>query len=281
MQIRIIFLTSAMVLQIIYPVYSIPVSINNLCSCNYNSFISLFVHLNIDKPDNMFFSNIHYIRLKRIIFAIVLWLNAIQLMTQTNSNNSLSQYLYPEFSQSIVKLKNGQSKKTIMNYNTFTEKMVFEQDNKLMDLIGVELIDTVFMQKNKFVPVGEIFHEVVLTGPISLYIQHKGNIMPAGKPGAYGGTSMTSSTQSYSGISSGTGNYYNLKLPSDVAVKVDPIYWVKKDNDMFSFITKKQFLKIFPDKSVEIKQYIKKNRIKFYNRDHLIQLINYCNKLMM
>jgi len=60
-------------------------------------------------------------------------------------------------------------------------------------------------------------------------------------------------------------------------VKVDRIYRVRKNNNLFSFINMKQFLKIFPGKENEIKEYVKNNHIKMDRENDLIKLMVYCN----
>lgn len=230
------------------------------------------------KQNNMKHLNKYYF-LKAIISGVVLWLSPIQLMPQANSNSSSPQYLFPEFSKSTVKLKNGQTHSTMMNYNIVSQNMVFEKNDKLMDLMNTEFIDTIFMQNSKFIPAGKFFQEVVIEGPVSFFIQHKGRLEPLGKPAAYGGTSQTSSTSTYTGVNTGAG-YYNLKIPDDVVVKVEPVYWIRKSDVMFQFTSKKEFLEIFPDQADKINQFIKKNRIKMYNRSDLIKLVDYCNELM-
>ncbi|MFO7620397.1 MAG: hypothetical protein R6W81_03915 [Bacteroidales bacterium] len=196
---------------------------------------------------------------------------------QTGQEDASPQFLYPDYSESVVRLKNGQERTLSLNYNMVTENMVYEQDGKLYDLIGLETIDTIFIRGYSFVPFGKVFHEVVLTGPVTLFIQHQGALIPPGKPAGYGGTSQTSSITSYSGINT-AGGFYNLKLPSDYKVNVNPTYWVRMDYQMHSFINKRQFLKIFPEHSGELKQFIKKNRIRFDNREHIVRIINYCNE---
>jgi hypothetical protein len=217
--------------------------------------------------------------LRRIYFGVLFWLISIPIFPQANSTASLPQYLYPVFSTSNVKFKSGKSQTVLLNYNLVTEKMVFKKDDKLMDMINIEIIDTIFIGSSKFVPDGGIFHEVVIAAPVSLFIQHKAKLLPGGQPAAYGGTSQTSSTQMTTGMYSESG-YYNFKLPADFIVKIEPVYWVRKDNKMYSFENKGQFLKIFPDKSAEIDKYIKQNHIKIDNPSQLNKLIGYCNELV-
>jgi len=221
-----------------------------------------------------------YLRLLRVIPTSLFSFLTIILTAQSNYDTPLPQYLYPEFSSAIVKMKNGNSLTAKMNYNMVTGNMVFVRDGKLYDLLNPETIDTVYLQNCKFVHFEKVFYEVIVAAPISLFLHHNGSLAPAGKPAGYGGTSHTSSITTLSGYQSGNA-YYNLELPPDFIVKVDRVYWIRKDNNMSSFMNMKQFLKIFPDKESNLNEYIKKNHIKFERRNDLIKLTGYCNELIM
>ena len=176
-------------------------------------------------------------------------------------------------------MKNGSRSGALLNYNTVTEKFVFSKNGELYDMMNTELNDTVYLDKRKFVPVGKIFHEVLVEAPISLYIQHRSSLMSPGAPAGYGGTSQVSNTKSYSSIEMETGRY-NLNLPSDFTVRPDPVYWIRQGRDYESFVNEKQFLKIFPGREEELKTYIKQNKIKFDRISSVIKLIDYCNDLI-
>jgi hypothetical protein len=202
---------------------------------------------------------------------------SLPLKSQTNSDGSSPQFLFPEFTMGIVKMKNGKSQTASLNYNTVSEKMVYDKNGQIYDILNAELIDTVFLQERVFVPVVKVFQELLLNAPIALFVQHKGELLPPGAPAGYGGTSQVSNTKLLTSVQLSSG-FYNLKLPADYLVKVDPVYWIRKDSTMFSFITEKQFLKVFPGKEAELKQFIKQNRIKFDRIPNLIRLIAYCNE---
>lgn len=218
--------------------------------------------------------------MNRICVIIVLHIITIHLVAQSGISGSSAQYLFTEFSPGIIKLKNGRTEKMLMNYNMVTEKMVYAQNDKLMDLTSISIVDTIVIQNLKFVPIKQIFQEVVVNDTISLFIQHKGKIIAAGKPSAYGGTSQTSSTKSYGGMST-TAGFYNFKLPPDLTVKTEPVYWIMINDTMYDFIDRKGFLKIFPEYAGGLKQFMKKNHIRIYDREDLIKLVNYCNELML
>ena len=72
--------------------------------------------------------------------------------------------------------------------------------------------------------------------------------------------------------------YYNLKLPDDYTVKLDQIFWIKKDS-LQNYSTERQFLKLFPEKEAELKEFIKKQKIKFDKPADQVRMVERCNEL--
>jgi hypothetical protein len=216
--------------------------------------------------------------MKRILATIFLIILVIEVKAQTKPDGSAPQFLFPEFSTGRVKLKNGKTQALDLNYNTVSEKMVYKKEANLYDVVNTEIIDTVFIKESKFVPAGQVFHEVLLIAPVSLYIQYQGKLRPPGAVAGYGGTSQVSSTKNLTSVNLSMG-YYNLKLPDDYTVKLDQIFWIKKDGNLQNYSTERQFLKLFPDKAAELKEFIKKQKIKFDRPSDQVRLVERCNEL--
>jgi hypothetical protein len=214
----------------------------------------------------------------RFILAIILSACTGSLIAQTVQSDSMTQYLLPAFSRGIVKIKNEASQSVVMNYNTVTEKMVFKQNGDLMDMINLEKIDTILLHNAKFVPVENVFYEVLVNAPVSLFIQHKSDLKSTGRPAAYGTTSQTSGPSSLSKLYSNNKSY-NMKLPEDYKVTSSSVDWIRVNGTMHKFFTKSQFIRIFPSHTDEIKKLIEQNNIDIRNRDDLIKLVSYCNAL--
>lgn len=204
---------------------------------------------------------------------------SLQLNAQKDSEKHPAHYIYPTFTKGSVIMKGGNTKQSVLNYNTVTQEMIFEQSGKRLAMDKLETIDTVIIHNRKFIPVGKVFYEVVLVAPISLFIQHKSDITSEGKSIGYGTKKQTTSSTSYSKLIA-TDGLYSLELPDDFYVSNTSINWVQKDEYMIKFVTKRQFLKIFPEQEDELKQYIKENKITMKVREDLIKLVNYCNKLV-
>jgi hypothetical protein len=213
-----------------------------------------------------------------IVVVILLGLS-FNVRSQTTPDGSMPQFLFPNFTPGRIKMKNGQDQSIMLNYNTVSERLVYEKDGALFDLVNADMVDTAYLQEKKFIPAGKTFQEVLLVAPISLLIQYKGNLLPPGTPAGYGGTSQTSATTRLTSIQLASG-YYNLKLPVDYIVNVDKIYWLKRNFDTFSFLNERQFLKIFPENEKELKDFIRKNKVKFERAPTVVKLIEYCNQII-
>jgi len=202
----------------------------------------------------------------------------VALFSQPGNSGEMPQYLFPEFSKCDIILKDGQVQPQVMNYNTVTERMVYMEGGKYYDLLSHILIDTVYMQNCKFIPYGKIFHEVLLSDKIPLFLQHKGELVPVGNPVGYGGKSQ-GATSYYLSKHELSPEYINIQIPPDAIVKANPVYLIRNEGEMLSFKNKKQFLAIFPDIENEIKDFIKKEHIKFDKKDEIINLVKYINSL--
>jgi hypothetical protein len=213
-----------------------------------------------------------------VIFGITIFCVATQLTAQTDSLSHRAQFLYPDFSTGVIKMKDGKIISEKMNYNTLTEKMVFYRNGKLMDLVNPETIDTITLQNNKFVFFEDAFLEVLLNGHVTLFIQHKSDLSSTGRPGPYGTKSQTSSPVAVPKLYADN-NTYNLKLGEEFVVTPSPVNWIRIDNEMHKILTSRQFYKLFPANEKKIKEYINKNKLNIKKTDDLVKIVSYCNTL--
>lgn len=194
--------------------------------------------------------------------------------------SSMPQFLFPGFSDATIIFKDGRTKKMEMNYNMVSGRMVFRELGNILDIQTPGLIDTVVIDGSVFVKSGSRFLELLLKAPVSLFIDHKGEIVPAGKPAGYGGTSQVSATTTIS-VLGGENGYYNLKLPPQYVVRTEKVYVLKdKDGGLSNFSTSRQFLRLFPDLEPQLQEFIKRNRIKFDDGRSVARLAEYYNSLL-
>lgn len=214
-----------------------------------------------------------------IPLVLAVFFSEITVDAQDKSESISMHYVLPDFVKGLVKLKSGKTEEVVMNYNKVTEEMIYDNGGTKLAMTNLESIDTVYLGSRRFIPHGKIFYEVLINDNISLFIKHKCNLLQAGSPSGYGGTSETSATNSIS-ILVGSGSMYKLELPKEYHVKDASQFRISKDNSEYIIANQKQFLKIFPKQSEELEQFIKQNKLNVKNQDDLIILVAKCNELL-
>jgi len=218
------------------------------------------------------------ISIRHIIAGLLLSALSYPLAAQTDSLVNLPNLLLPKFTKSVVKLKSGKVNTAVLNYNKVDQQMVFLQNKLTLVLDEPQLVDTVFMANMVFVPFEKGFYQLAVNAPITLFIQYKSYVETEGYPTLYGAKSQTTAPSYVSQIYSGSGAI-NLNIPQGNKVVDDTQFWIRKSEGMFMFDTKREFLKIFPDREKELSQYISKYKISFEKYEDVIKLVNYCNEI--
>lgn len=213
-----------------------------------------------------------------VILLLVVGLSG--LSAQTDSLVNLPNLLLPKFTKSVVKLKSGEIKTAVLNYNKVDQEMVFMQQKLFLILDNPKQVDSVFMANRTFVPMEKGFYEVLYKGAVTLFKQHKSYVESEGVPTAYGAKSQTTSPNYVRQIYGATGAI-DLKIPQGYKVVDDSQFWVMYNGQLRSFDNKRLFLKIFPDKEKELSSFIDKNKTDFKDVDKVKSLIAYCNGLFM
>lgn len=212
---------------------------------------------------------------------IVITFLAFIVPVKAQSPDSVLNYpnlLFPKFSWGIVKLKTGDKYKAMLNYNTVTQELVFMQKKEYLVLDNPQDIDSIFLWNKIFLPFDKAFYELAVMAPVTLYIQHKSYVEQPGVPTGFGTKSQTAAPNSVARYYGAKGPI-DLKLPNDYKVIDDTEYWIKREGSMDNFDTRKQFLKIFPDKKEELDKYIKQHDIDFEKPVTVVELVVYCNEL--
>ena len=191
-----------------------------------------------------------------------------------NSNKEINHYIFPEFIKGTVVMRSGTKNVTMLNYNSATEEMIFDNNGKKLAIGLVDQIDTIYIDGRIFLPLENKFVELIYHNKYDLYAAHKCSLIDPGKPAAYGGTSQTSATTSYSSIKAG-GQIYQLALPEGFGTKPYTNYWLKKEDKVKSFISLRQLSKLFDDKADLFKKYVKEHKVTYENQESIVELIKY------
>jgi hypothetical protein len=214
--------------------------------------------------------------MKQIFLIFISCLIGSALIAQQNKAET-SHYLFPEFSQGVVLMKDGIRNEALLNYNSLTEEMVFDNNGEKRAIGNNELllVDTVFIKDGKFVVLNGKFVELVHHSTWHLFVEHRCKAVETGKPAGYGGTSQTSAATSVSSLYSQGRVVYNLKLPDNFNVKPYRIYLLKKNGEINKFANMRELKKLYKDEKDLLKKYLKTNPVEFDDQEGIIQFIKY------
>lgn len=206
-----------------------------------------------------------------VLFTLLFVQGALYAQPQ---GKEISHYLFPEFVQGVVLMKNGQKNPALLNFNAASEEMIFDRNGQMLAFAEPTLsqLDTVFLKDRKFVLYNKKFLEVLHQEGYSLFAQYKCRVIPPGKPAAYGGTSQTSSTDSYSSLASG-GRLYELKLPDDFQVKPYTIYYLDNGSGRKEIKSMRQLKGQYKKDGKLFDQYLKEKKVDFEDQQAVAQLI--------
>ena len=219
---------------------------------------------------------------------LVLFLFALSLTGsahQDNKGNPLPHFLFPKFKDGIIIMKDGAKFDAVLNYNMVDERMITEVDGMYRYSKNPQKIERIIIDNRTFIPFCSAFYEIVTSGNVTIFIQNRSNLTPKGNDTGYGFNSksvgpvattrfeLTPVTHQYQEVA-------YIDLPQNVEVTPASVFWVSMGDKLEDFSTEKQFTKLFPEYSAQLKEYIRKEGIKIKNREDLIKLGVYCNEIM-
>jgi hypothetical protein len=191
-----------------------------------------------------------------------------------------AQYVFPDFEIGSVKMKNGQTEFALMNYNKLTEEMIFIKNGVKLAIDSIITIDTITIGSRLFVPQQKIFYELLVKGPVSLFVQHKCNPIAAGNPSGYGETTETGAAKSVSSVYYSGVPLQKLTLSSDYHITDDTQFWIRRNGVFYKSNTGSQIIKAFPERAKEIRYFIYKNKLNLKHTNDMITLTIKCNELI-
>jgi len=212
-----------------------------------------------------------------VFFALLVIIDA-KGNAQSPETDNPDQFLFPEFTIGVIKLKNGEKVNLNLNYNIVSEKMVFYQNDQLFDVINRSAIDTVYIQSRKFITADNSFFEVIVPGPTTLLAQNTGKVKSPPRPAAYDGTSEVSSSTYIDNMRFG-GEVYRMKRDAPVIVIPEVIYWVKTSEALEPVTGKGKLLKLLDDRKPELKSRMNSDDFDIREGEDLVNLIAYYNSL--
>jgi len=201
----------------------------------------------------------------------------LNVNAQGNSDRPLPQFLFPVFADGVIIMKDASKSEARLNYNMVEEAMISEKDGVYWRSQNPALIDTIYLQNRKFVPVDNAFYEILATGEATFFLENKSKYVSVGEDIGYGVKSHSIDHTELTRFETWS-SVATVELPKNVTISNVSVNWVRRNGSMQRFNTEKQLLKMFPEKKIQISDYIDKQKINLKVREDLIKLGNFCNE---
>lgn len=213
--------------------------------------------------------------MKNIALYLIIAFTAIAI-TVNGQRSSKNRYMFDEFTDGKVLMKNGSVVHTSLNYDWINQEINYFDGEEQMILTGLETIDTIYIAAHKFIPYGKFLLEVIpINTTDNLYINWKIKITNKGRQGAMGTTSHAVTSQTYD-INSIQGRAMERSDQYIYDATSENSYYVRIDDRFKMFNSEKSFLKLFPKEEAEkIQSYIKTQKLDMKKVPDIISVVNY------
>lgn len=205
-------------------------------------------------------------------FVFFFFLNVIYLNI---SAQELNRYYYNDFTSGRVILKNKQFARGKFNYDFVNHQMHFLNGSTDMIVENLEDIDTIIVDKTRFIPYGGRFVEVLRGKQGVILIEKEINIRERGKVGAMG-IATQGSVQAIDVNS--RFQRVNGENNTDLTIykhEIDNIYYIAIKGSWKPFRNQATFLKLFPKKQHDrIKEQVKQLAVDFKNSGDILRLLD-------
>jgi len=182
--------------------------------------------------------------------------------------------LFDDYNNGVVFMKNKQRVNSKLNYDTANKKIMYLQNGEEMILLNNAQIDSVKILDRIFIQLVGLYLEKIAVENGEIFIDWSNKNIYKGKKGAYGQVSQakveTINTSHW------TNNEYKNESVDVYETRNNNTYWFFENNIPVKCGGVKDLIKIFPQKSNDILDYVKINKIDFYKTSDAIKLIDFC-----
>ena len=183
-------------------------------------------------------------------------------------------FIFKQFVHAKIHFKNRSITVVPMNYDAVNDKMYFQRDGQLMELMQLDRIDSVVWAKQFcFVCHDQKFLEKVTLKNGTAFIHWQVRSVNVGAIGAMGRVTQAKVERVYSSESwrNHSADIYKQKNQND--------YYLLWDGSLKKVTTLKQILKLFPDHKADIEAFVEEQKIKMQMPQSVLELLDYCLNL--
>ena len=152
----------------------------------------------------------------------------------------------------------------------------YKQGDDEMILGNIHTVDSVLIDKHRFIPIKNRFYEVIPVNSEFLLVDWNISMTNIGYKGAYGQVTH-SKVHSYN-ISAMTHDIYHTEARPTSSLEVyrrsnNNTYYIIQNQKLQKFKDKKSLLKLFPERKEEIENLIKEKKTMFKNVEDVVELM--------
>lgn len=208
--------------------------------------------------------------MKRVFVLFCILCSLVRVMAQSEPI-----YLFDDFVEGVVYLKNFQKSHAQVNYDASNLKMAFVNEREVMQINDNSLVDSVVIGTQLFLPYNGHFVERVKVGDGVLLVDWKLVDKYTGKKIGAMGIGNAGSIEKIN-----TGLLYARAITDDKSQEIykrvnENSYYLNCKGKSVKFKNEKQLLKNYPNYKVAIKDFIRKNNIDFASYEDVISLFRY------
>ena len=214
-------------------------------------------------------------------------MNKAQVITPTESplERKGIHYLFPDFQKAQIIREDGNSSEGNLNYNLLTEEVIIDLGSSKVAYSQVNDVQSIRIGETELIPVDGVIYEVLENGPVSLIVHRKQTMERTGQETGLGRTSGTysNSTNTYSSEPDFLPTLkdkqilYQLILPGKFGLIDVNTYYLLHQDELLPLRRWKQLESLYPKISDNLKDFIKKEKLKIDQEDDLVQAIRFCN----
>lgn len=210
------------------------------------------------------------------LYLLLLLFPTVLFAQDTLSNG----YIFPEFSDGFVLGNDGSRIAAKLNYSCIDEKMLYMDNDKIMEFGVPESVSIVTIGERCFVNSGTgPFYEEIAAGESFLYVQRMAKVIQIGKDSGYGGFSGTTAITNVSRVGTTGGSLSPLKSSEKIETKTDNSFYLKIKNKFKKINNLKMVQKLYKGQETKIEAFVNEQKIDFSKISDMTKLVEFIGKL--
>ena len=186
-------------------------------------------------------------------------------------------YLYPEFVQGKIVLKNDKSSSCMVNYNMLQDEIEFLQDNDTLSIVKKKDLKYIIADNDTFI-YNSGYVKFVSGQDLKIYCKDKFYLKEILKRDGMGAVNRSAAIESNSSMGNQTVSY-DLAVSEDYVYRREISYYIITSNGSIEQLKKQDILNLFSNHKSNIQKYLKDNKIDFQKQEDVVKLAGYLSAL--